>query len=31
MVSVFASPQSTVIGGATETVRELVAAWEPAT
>lgn len=27
-VSVFASPQSTVIGGATDTVRELVAAWE---
>ena len=28
VVSVFASPQSTVIGGATDTVRELVAAWE---
>jgi len=28
VVSVVASPQSTVIGGATETVRELVAAWE---
>ena len=28
VVSVFASPNSTVIGGATETVRELVAAWE---
>ena len=27
-VSVVASPQSTVIGGATQTVRELVAAWE---
>ena len=27
-VSVVASPQSTVIGGATETVRELVAGWE---
>ncbi len=27
-LSVVASPQSTVIGGATETVRELVAAWE---
>jgi polyketide synthase 5 len=28
VVAVVASPQSTVIGGATETVRELVAAWE---
>ncbi|MGZ4533389.1 MAG: acyltransferase domain-containing protein, partial [Mycobacteriaceae bacterium] len=28
VISVVASPQSTVIGGATETVRELVAAWE---
>lgn len=28
VVSVFASPESTVIGGATDTVRELVAAWE---
>ncbi len=28
VVSVVASPQSTVIGGATQTVRELVAAWE---
>ena len=28
MVSVVASPQSTVIGGATQTVRDLVAAWE---
>ncbi len=28
VVSVFASPNSTVIGGATDTVRELVAAWE---
>lgn len=28
VVSVVASPQSTVIGGATKTVRELVAAWE---
>ena len=28
VVSVLASPQSTVIGGTTETVRELVAAWE---
>jgi polyketide synthase 5 len=28
VVSVVASPQSTVIGGATSTVRELVAAWE---
>lgn len=28
VVSVVASPQSTVIGGATETVRDLVAAWE---
>ena len=28
VVSVVASPQSTVIGGATETVRELVARWE---
>ena len=28
VVSVFASPNSTVIGGATESVRELVAAWE---
>ena len=27
-LAVVASPQSTVIGGATETVRELVAAWE---
>ena len=27
-ISVIASPKSTVIGGATETVRELVAAWE---
>ena len=30
VVAVVASPQSTVIGGATETVRELVAAWERA-
>jgi acyl transferase domain-containing protein/acyl carrier protein len=30
VVSVFASPESTVIGGATDTVRELVAAWESA-
>lgn len=30
VVSVFASPESTVIGGATDTVRELVAAWEAA-
>jgi polyketide synthase 5 len=28
VVAVVASPQSTVIGGATETVRKLVAAWE---
>ena len=28
MVAVVASPQSTVIGGATQTVRDLVAAWE---
>ena len=28
VVSVFASPESTVIGGATESVRELVASWE---
>ena len=28
VVAVVASPQSTVIGGATQTVRELVAAWE---
>ncbi len=28
VVAVVASPQSTVIGGATDTVRELVAAWE---
>ena len=28
VVSVVASPQSTVIGGTTQTVRELVAAWE---
>ncbi len=28
VVAVVASPQSTVVGGATETVRELVAAWE---
>ncbi|SON63809.1 Mycocerosic acid synthase-like polyketide synthase [Mycobacterium simulans] len=28
VVAVMASPQSTVIGGATETVRDLVAAWE---
>ncbi|WP_068180385.1 type I polyketide synthase [Mycobacterium sp. UM_CSW] len=28
VVAVVASPQSTVIGGATETVRELVAVWE---
>jgi acyl transferase domain-containing protein/acyl carrier protein len=28
VVSVVASPKSTVIGGATQTVRELVAAWE---
>ena len=28
VVAVVASPQSTVIGGATETVRDLVAAWE---
>ncbi|MDT5048607.1 MAG: polyketide synthase 5, partial [Mycobacterium sp.] len=28
VVSVVASPQSTVIGGATQTVRDLVAAWE---
>ncbi len=28
VVSVFASPESTVIGGATDAVRELVAAWE---
>ncbi len=28
VVSVFASPASTVIGGATDSVRELVAAWE---
>ncbi|MGV1086684.1 MAG: sulfolipid-1 biosynthesis phthioceranic/hydroxyphthioceranic acid synthase [Mycobacterium sp.] len=28
VVSVFASPESTVIGGATDTVRDLVAAWE---
>ena len=28
VVAVVASPQSTVIGGATETVRELVASWE---
>jgi len=28
VVAVVASPQSTVIGGATETVREFVAAWE---
>ncbi|WP_431236961.1 sulfolipid-1 biosynthesis phthioceranic/hydroxyphthioceranic acid synthase [Mycolicibacterium aichiense] len=28
VVAVVASPQSTVIGGATETVRELIAAWE---
>src|SRR5262249_54331695 len=28
VISVVASPESTVIGGATETVRELVAAWE---
>jgi polyketide synthase 5 len=28
VVAVVASPQSTVIGGATETVREMVAAWE---
>ncbi len=28
VISVVASPQSTVIGGATQTVRELVAAWE---
>ena len=28
VVAVVASPQSTVIGGATETVRELVATWE---
>ena len=28
VVSVFASPESTVIGGATDTVRELVGAWE---
>ncbi len=28
VVAVVASPQSTVIGGATETVQELVAAWE---
>jgi acyl transferase domain-containing protein/acyl carrier protein len=28
VISVIASPKSTVIGGATETVRELVAAWE---
>ena len=28
VVSVFASPQSTVIGGATDTVQELVGAWE---
>lgn len=28
VVAVVASPQSTVIGGATQTVRDLVAAWE---
>ncbi len=28
VVAVVASPQSTVVGGATESVRELVAAWE---
>ncbi|MGB8391454.1 sulfolipid-1 biosynthesis phthioceranic/hydroxyphthioceranic acid synthase [Mycobacterium sp.] len=28
VVSVVASPQSTVVGGATQTVRDLVAAWE---
>ncbi|PJE06461.1 sulfolipid-1 biosynthesis phthioceranic/hydroxyphthioceranic acid synthase [Mycobacterium sp.] len=28
VIAVVASPQSTVIGGATETVRQLVAAWE---
>jgi polyketide synthase 5 len=28
VISVVASPQSTVIGGATESVRELIAAWE---
>lgn len=28
VISVVASPETTVIGGATETVRELVAAWE---
>ncbi|MCV6985884.1 acyltransferase domain-containing protein, partial [Mycobacterium shinjukuense] len=28
VVAVMASPQSTVIGGATQTVRDLVAAWE---
>ena len=28
VVAVVASPQSTVIGGATQTVRELIAAWE---
>ena len=28
VVAVVASPQSTVIGGATETVRELIASWE---
>ncbi|BBX73765.1 type I polyketide synthase [Mycobacterium shinjukuense] len=28
VIAVVASPQSTVIGGATQTVRELVAAWE---
>ena len=30
VVSVLASPESTVIGGATDTVRELVAAWDAA-
>jgi polyketide synthase 5 len=29
VVSAVASPQSTVIGGATQTIRDLVAAWEP--
>ncbi len=28
VLSVVASPQSTVVGGATESIRELVAAWE---